>query len=171
MLDVITFWIFALIITASAIGVVTSREVMHSALFLALFFIMVAVFYILLNAEFLAAVQILVYTGGVITMIVFAVILTGGKAESKAERKAESKAKIRITSKKLMLPACMSVIFLLLMAGIIKPPVTSSFAYTLAMYPLTEFGTMMLTTYLFPFEAISLVLLVAIIGAIILAKK
>ncbi len=167
MLDVITFWIFALIITASAIGVVTSREVMHSALFLALFFIMVAVFYVLLNAEFLAAVQILVYTGGVITMIVFAVILTGGKAE----RKAESKAKRQITSKKLMLPACMSVIFLLLMAGIIKPPVTSSFTYTLATYPLTEFGTMMLTTYLLPFEAISLVLLVAIIGAIILAKK
>ena len=75
MLESLVFAVVALILILSSIMVVKSKEVMHSALFLAAMLIGVAGVYVMLQAEFLAAVQILVYAGGVVILIVFAIFM------------------------------------------------------------------------------------------------
>jgi NADH-quinone oxidoreductase subunit J len=74
--EMITFGLFALVTIASSLGVVLVRDVWHSALLLGVALLSVAVHYVMLQAEFLAAMQILVYVGGVLILITFAVMLT-----------------------------------------------------------------------------------------------
>ncbi|WP_158058893.1 NADH-quinone oxidoreductase subunit J [Halorussus halophilus] len=74
--EMLTFGLFALVTIASSLGVVLVRDVWHSALLLGVALLSVAVHYVLLQAEFLAAMQILVYVGGVLILITFAVMLT-----------------------------------------------------------------------------------------------
>ena len=72
----VVFFIFAILAIAAAWGVVTSKNIVHSALYLALSFAGVAALYVLMNADYLAAVQLLVYTGAIAIMVIFAVMLT-----------------------------------------------------------------------------------------------
>ncbi|WP_137287194.1 NADH-quinone oxidoreductase subunit J [Halorussus salinisoli] len=74
--ETLTFGLFALVTIASSLGVVLVRDVWHSALLLGVALLSVAVHYVMLQAEFLAAMQILVYVGGVLVLITFAVMLT-----------------------------------------------------------------------------------------------
>jgi NADH-quinone oxidoreductase subunit J len=74
--ETIAFGLFALITVASSLGVVLLRDVWHSALMLGVALLSVAVHYVMLRAEFVAAMQILVYVGGVLILITFAVMLT-----------------------------------------------------------------------------------------------
>ncbi|UPW02332.1 NADH-quinone oxidoreductase subunit J [Halorussus gelatinilyticus] len=85
--ELLTFGLFALVTIASSLGVVLVRDVWHSALLLGVALISVAVHYVMLQAEFLAAMQILVYVGGVLVLITFAVMLTrqAKTGESKEE--------------------------------------------------------------------------------------
>ena len=81
-LEMAAFLIFAVISVAMAVMVLMSKEMMHSALFLAAFFISIAAIYILLGTPFLAAAQILVYVGGVAVMIIFVIFLVKPKEEN-----------------------------------------------------------------------------------------
>jgi NADH-quinone oxidoreductase subunit J len=74
--ELLTFGLFALVTIASSLGVVLAQDVWHSALLLGVALLSVAVHYVMLQAEFLAAMQILVYVGGVLILITFAVMLT-----------------------------------------------------------------------------------------------
>ena len=74
--ELLTFGLFALVTIASSLGVVLVEDVWHSALLLGVALLSVAVHYVMLQAEFLAAMQILVYVGGVLILITFAVMLT-----------------------------------------------------------------------------------------------
>ena len=74
--ETLAFGLFALITLASSLGVVLARDVWHSALFLGAALLSVAVHFIMLEAAFLAAMQVLVYVGGVLILIAFAVMLT-----------------------------------------------------------------------------------------------
>ncbi|WP_128478596.1 NADH-quinone oxidoreductase subunit J [Halorussus pelagicus] len=74
--ELLTFGLFALVTIASSLGVVLVRDVWHSALLLGVALLSVAVHYVMLQAEFLAAMQVLVYVGGVLILITFAVMLT-----------------------------------------------------------------------------------------------
>ena len=74
--ELLTFGLFALVTIASSLGVVLVRDVWHSALLLGVALLSVAVHYVMLQAEFLAAMQVLVYVGGVLVLITFAVMLT-----------------------------------------------------------------------------------------------
>ena len=78
-LDSIAFLLFALVTVASSVGAVLVRDVWHAALLLGVALLSVAVHYVMLQAEFLAAIQILVYVGGVLILITFAVMLTRGR--------------------------------------------------------------------------------------------
>lgn len=80
-LETIVFLTFAIVSIALAAMVLMSREIMHSALFLAVFFIIIAVMYVLLKTPFLAAVQVLIYVGGVAVMIIFVIFLVKPKKE------------------------------------------------------------------------------------------
>jgi len=76
LLESIAFGLFATVTVVSALGVVMLREVWHSALMLGVCLLSVAVHYVMLQAEFIAAMQILVYVGGVLILITFAIMLT-----------------------------------------------------------------------------------------------
>jgi len=76
LLESIAFGLFAVIAVGSSLGVVLLRDVWHSALMLGVALLSVAVHYVMLRAEFIAAMQILVYVGGVLILITFAIMLT-----------------------------------------------------------------------------------------------
>lgn len=75
-LEGIAFALFALVTVGSSVGVVLARDIRHSALLLGVALLSVAVHYVMLSAEFIAAMQVLVYVGGVLILITFAVMLT-----------------------------------------------------------------------------------------------
>jgi len=81
-LELAAFLMFAVMSIISAAMVLMSKEIMHSALFLAAFFISIAVMYILLGTPFIAAVQVLIYVGGVAVMIIFVIFLVKPKKEN-----------------------------------------------------------------------------------------
>ncbi|MEF8851582.1 MAG: NADH-quinone oxidoreductase subunit J [Haloarculaceae archaeon] len=76
LLESIAFGLFAIVTVGSALGVVVLRDVWHSALMLGVALLSVAVHYVMLQAEFIAAMQVLVYVGGVLILITFAIMLT-----------------------------------------------------------------------------------------------
>lgn len=77
--EVIAFAIAAIVSITTAVMVVISKRIIHSALFLAAMLVAVAGLYIILETPFLAAIQILVYAGGVVTMIIFVIMIVGGE--------------------------------------------------------------------------------------------
>ena len=155
------FYILAAIIIGSAVMVVSLKNIFHSALFLVLCFFSVAGIYILLEAEFLAAVQILIYVGAITVLIIFAIMLT---------HKLYS-AKIR-QSNEQVIPGLIIVGTLL---------VATLFALSKTAWKLSSeiptaqstisIGKLLLTTYVLPFEVVSVVLLTALIGAVIIARR
>jgi NADH-quinone oxidoreductase subunit J len=81
-LESLAFALFALVTVVSSLGVVIVRDVWHSALLLGVALLSVAVHYVMLRAEFIAAMQILVYVGGVLILITFAIMLTRKRGEA-----------------------------------------------------------------------------------------
>ena len=80
-LESIAFGLFAMVTVGSALGVVVLRDVWHSALMLGVALLSVAVHYVMLRAEFIAAMQVLVYVGGVLILITFAIMLTDNERD------------------------------------------------------------------------------------------
>lgn len=161
-MSTIVFFIFAIMAIAAAWGVVTSKNIVHSALFLALSFASVAVLYILLNADYLAAVQLIIYAAAVSLMVVFAVMLTlrGDVCESNPNNRSWVAGALVSGS-----------VFVVLAIVII-----SNADWRVLAAPWTSGGSaedlsiLLLTQYMIPFEAAAVLLTVALVGAVILAK-
>ena len=158
----IVFFIFAILTIAAAWGVVTSKNIVHSALYLALSFSGVAVLYVLMNADFLAAVQLLVYTGAVAIMVVFAVMLTlRGEVQ-------ESSLETRNWGWGALVASFMFIVIALVILGnadwrILPTPWTGGGSTE-------DLSLLLLTQFMVPFEAAAVLLTVALVGAVILAK-
>jgi len=160
-MTVIIFYILAFITVMSALMVVKAKNIVHCALFLVLSFIGIAGLYILLEAEFVAAVQVLIYGGAITVLILFAVMLTARIWDkSKRQTNEQQGASLIITGALLVL-----IIMAALGSGWNKNPVSIPENTTAVL------GKLFLTTYVLPFEIASVFLLVALIGAIVLAKK
>jgi NADH-quinone oxidoreductase subunit J len=157
----VIFSVLAIIAVAAGVGVIAQRSAVKSALFLLVNFCCLAGLYILLNAQFLAMVQVIVYAGAIVVLFLFVVMLLG------MERAEESPDPRRY---QLVAGVLLGV---LLLAGIIWAliPATSGTAAGPAASNVREIGMALLTRFSIPFELASLVLLVAIIGALVLAKK
>jgi len=143
-----------------AFRTVTSRNVFHSAIFLALTLIGVACVYLYLDAEFLAIVQILIYVGAIATLIIFAIMLTA-RIQDRA---------IRQTNQQVAVSAVVALGFFLLFAEMIKKNLWQAAGPNPESPSLAQLGTALMTGYALPFEVISLVLLVALVGAIVIGK-
>jgi len=158
----IFFFIFAILAIAAAWGVVTSKNIMHSALYLALSFAGVAALYILMNADYLAAVQLLVYTGGIAIMVVFAVMLTlrGDVRESNPENKVWGWGAIVATFMFIMI----ATVILTNADWRILPTAWDNVGSA------ADISLLLLTKFMVPFEAAAVLLTVALVGAVILAK-
>ena len=159
-MDITLFYLFASMTGLAAIGVVACRNIVRAAVCLLFTLAGVAGLYFLLNAEFLAAVQLVVYTGGILILIIFGVMLTSTSPFSRFEPKAGEVA-IALSAALLLLTA------LVLLA--IKTPFPQSSAAS-ATYTVDAFGQSLLGEYLVPFELASVLLLVIMIGAAYIAR-
>jgi NADH-quinone oxidoreductase subunit J len=156
----VLFYIFAAMAGGSAIGVVVSRNIVRTAVFLLFTLTGVAGLYFLLNAEFLAAVQLVVYAGGTLILIVFGVMLTSKSPFSRFEPKL-AEVVIAVSIAVILLTA--------LILAILHTPFPQS-AEVSGGYPVGPLGQALLGDYLVPFELASVLLLVVMIGAAYLAK-
>ncbi len=156
----ISFFILAALAVAAALIVVLGRNIVHAALALVLTFCSVAGLYVLLDAEFLAAVQVLLYVGGITILLLFAIMLTsritGGGVRILNEQVGVS---LLVVGGLLLL--IISVFWNTPFGGGASPPVQTT----------PYIGRLLITTYLLPFEVVSILLLAALIGALILARK
>ena len=169
MAQAIAFYTIAAFILGFAVLVVTTKDTVHSVLFLVLDFLFVAALYVLLNAQFLAVIQILVYAGGIVVLYLFVVMLVNLKRPAEAHQDPH-----RMTKFGFGLAAAVLIEFgAIAVSGYMKAPAVATAAAT-AM-PVTgnteQVGWLLYTSYLIPFEIASMLLLVAMIGAIVLAKR
>lgn len=159
------FFSFAFVIVVTAALVVVFRNPIYSALSLLIMFFHVAGLYVTLHAEFLAAVQIIVYAGAILVLYLFVVMLLNMKQDDRYNRQWPVAGLI---GGLLFVEA-----LVLTVARYRVPAVTASEAEAVvAQSGNTEaIAEVLYSTYLFPFEVASLILLVAMIGAILLAKR
>jgi len=166
------FWALTVVILGSGIGTVVSRNLVHAAMFLALCFVAVAGIFVLLNAEFLAAVQILIYVGGVVTLIIFAIMLS----------ESITGKKIVTHNKQVVAALIISVMMAIVMIAILLYDQNGYFIGPWRWWLTPErnafppesntelVGRSLMSTYTLAFWIASVILLVAMIGALIIAK-
>ena len=158
-LEAISFLVLAIITLSSALALVLSRNIVHSALFLILIFVGVAGLYLLMQANFLAAVQILVYGGAIAIILVFGVMLT----------QREDMSSTNLFNKQKGLALLVASVLLMVISRVIW--LTKWGSITTIKTTVNNIATVMLQQYVLPFEIVAILLLVAMIGAIVLAKK
>ena len=157
----IIFYLIAAITVVSAAVVVFSSNIVYSAFSLVGTFGGVAGIYVLLGADFVAAVQILIYVGGIVVIILFAIMLTHRIADVQVTNRSVGKIPALIVT---------GLMITLLVSTILESSWTK--ADQVAHDPTTaQIGELFLTDYLLPFELASIVLLVALIGAVTLSRK
>ena len=158
----VVFWILAAVILISGFLVVSLKNIFHCALALVLCLSAVAGIYILLHAEFLAAAQVLIYVGAVSILMIFAIMLTSDLASRR----------IIQTNKNAVV-----AFFACLMFGlgawvlIFNTDVWNWSREVLPAENVLTIGKLLMTSYMLPFEVVSVLLLAAIIGAIVLARE
>jgi NADH-quinone oxidoreductase subunit J len=157
----IIFYIFAAITILSALFVVTTRNIVHSAFYLLFTFFGVAGIYVLLGADFIAIAQIMIYVGGILILILFGVMLTN-KITS---------VEIR-TGTVQMLPAAIGVA--IFMAAVVSVMIMTDWKSEPGMIPLTttkDLGHLLINSYVLIFELLCILLLIALIGAASIARR
>ena len=174
-MEAFAFYLLATLILGLGIMVITARSAVHSVLFLVLNFLLVAVLYVTLGAQFVAVIQVLVYAGGIVVLYLFVVMLVSLKRTPE----------LRSDDRRIGVPG-------VILAGVVLAELIGIVWYTSArdgapaaqaaagsmpaglsdpMLNTEQVGWVLYTEYLIPFELASMLLLVAMIGAIVLAKK
>jgi NADH-quinone oxidoreductase subunit J len=157
----IIFYVFAILTIVSAGLVVFSKNIVYSAFSLLVTFFSVAGIYVLLNADFIAITQLLIYVGGILVLLLFGVMLTTNATNVELNTQ---------TLKAIPATVIAAIVAALLVSTVIStkwkvnetPPLNNT---------VKGLGELLLTKYLLPFEIASIVLLVAIIGAAFLARR
>ena len=168
MLEAIVFYTLAAFILGFGVMVVTARNTVHCVLFLVANFLCVAVLYVLLGAEFLAVIQVLVYAGGIVVLYLFVVMLVNLKRPPDAHADPRRRARIGF----LMSAAVLAEISAILVYSAGHPSAAAGTARSAAgRREHRGVGWLLYTDYLVPFEVASMLLLAAMVGAIVLAKK
>ncbi|MBC8334628.1 MAG: NADH-quinone oxidoreductase subunit J [Anaerolineales bacterium] len=161
-MDLILFLILAVVAIATALGMLVSRNAVYSALFLVLNFATVAVFYLLLGAPFIALTQVTVYAGAIMVLFLFVIMLLG--TDELPERKVLNWQK----------PMAIFLALVLMAEGVYLIFIQKSASGLINNAPGADFGSpqaigdMLFNKYLLPFEVTSILLLVAMVGAIVL---
>ncbi|HID62148.1 MAG TPA: NADH-quinone oxidoreductase subunit J [Anaerolineae bacterium] len=160
MVQVVVFIICSLITLGAALAVVTSKNLFHSALWMILSFVGVAGLYVLLEAGFLAAVQILIYAGAIAMLIVFAIMLTRRLMANPVQRNAQWGWSALGA---VLFFAALGLILLRVNWPVVEAAVPEE--------TISILGQDLMGTYLVPFEVASVLLLVALVGSIIIARE
>jgi NADH-quinone oxidoreductase subunit J len=163
-MDLILFLVFAFIAVVAAINVVVQRHPISSAISLVGVMGSLAVLYLLLGAEFIAAAQVIVYAGAIMVLFVFVIMLLNAGGETRAGRS--------IVASLLGVPALVALLALLAFftARLFPGDAEVHFGGFRGGTP-EAVGRALFTTYLLPFEITSILVLIAIVGAVVLARK
>ncbi len=156
------FLLFAAITIAGALMAVGLKNIFHNVLSLALTLLGTAGIFIFLHAEFLALVQVLIYAGAISIAIIFAIMLSPPLSMKPVPR----------SMTKILVSACVSaLVFAVFVYIFIKAPWQVSLDPSLGDYSVVHLGEVLVEHYAFAFELISVVLLVAILGALVIARE
>jgi NADH-quinone oxidoreductase subunit J len=167
----ILFYILAALTIAGGIGVITLRNPVHAALSLLWTFLMVAALFVLRHAEFLAAVQVLVYAGGIMVLFLFVIMLVNVKRLEPETVFLSAQAPVAVAVG-VVLGALMALALLLgALATGTSDPATLQMADGQVVGNTEAVGMLLYRTYLVPFEVVSVVLLVAMIAAIVYGRR
>ena len=158
--------VFSVIAVCSAIMMITRRSPITSALYLIVNFFCISVIYLMLKSQFIAIIQILVYAGAIMVLFLFVIMLLNLQDESKLVENVTYK-KITAALLALLLFSTLGITAFFGFMGKLKAP--SINAETQG--TIESIGRELYTTYSFPFELVSFVLIAAIVGAIVLAQR
>ena len=167
-LDNVVFWVFAPISVASAVGMLTRRNAVHSALFLVVNLFTIAVMFLLLDAPFLFAVQIIVYAGAIMVLFLFVIMLLGVDGDERARDRLMGQRAMAV-----VLGMGFTVeIFFAVRAGIgFGARAPGGFDAVNAGGNTQALAKVLFSQYFFPFEVTSLLLIVAAIAAMVLGQR
>jgi len=164
-LPFILFFVFGLLAVAGAVMLILAREPIHSALALILVMISLSVIYLLLGGEFIAAVQIIVYAGAVMVLFVFVIMLLNMGLEERTDFSKLAKYAGLPLGFVLLLEIAHWMFHSQIGAAIANGPEPATAFSTV------ELSKLLFRPYLLPFEATSILILIAILGALVLARK
>ena len=164
-MQAIAFYVLSAFILGFAILVVSAQNTVHCVLFLVVNFLFVAALYVLLGAPFLAVIQILVYAGGIIVLYLFVVMLVNLKRPPESHSDPRRRGKLGFALAAVVLAQLAAIAVWGSNTITPVPSAVPSAGNT------EQVGLLLYTDYLIPFEVASILLLVAMIGAIVLTKK
>jgi NADH:ubiquinone oxidoreductase subunit 6 (subunit J) len=159
-LEAVAFWMCATALVGSALAVVLGKNLFHSVLWLALALVSTAAIFLTLDAEFLAAVQILLYAGGVVTVVVFAIVVTErlvGQRLSHTSRRVATAGAVSAALLALLVRA-----IAIADVSVPAPPPPGDLT--------AQIGTALLTRFALPFELLALLLVVGLLAASYFAR-
>ena len=160
-IPVLIFALASLVTLGAAIAVVTNKNILHSAYYLILAFVGIAAIYVMLEAPFIAVVQILVYIGAIAILIIFAIMLTRKLMSREMEQQNAQ-----------WIPSAVGALALFVVLGwIVYTAGWPVHEGAVPAEPITQLGEDLLTTYLVPFEIASVLLLAALVGAILIGRE
>ena len=162
--QLICFLILSLIIIIGSLGVVLLESIVYSAFLLGGVFMSVAGLYLLLNASFVAAAQVLVYVGAINVLILFAIMLVNKKEDLKPIKYLNSRKLISST-------ICITLLSLLVRVDLSNTWIIADPKQSIGEESTIRLGEHLFSDYLLPFEVASVLLLMAMIGAIVLARR
>ncbi len=164
MIEAIFFYSFTALMIASALAVILARHPIYAVLALVSTLFMMAGLFVLLGAFFVAAIQVLVYAGAIMVLFLFVVMLLDITPESPRQAR---QVILRVSA------AGLGALFMVQLVCALGSLKNAPLTYTAALHPGTTrvIGQLLFTTYALPFELASVLVLVGIIGAVVLAKR
>jgi NADH-quinone oxidoreductase subunit J len=166
-MNVVAFFILAGLMVLSALGVVVIRHPVRSALSLVATLFLLAVFFVFLNADFVAALQIVVYAGAILVVFLFVIMLLNLQ-DDEPRRRLQARGIAGIGGASLF---ALGLLFVLERAGTALPGVGITAPVAPDFGSIEMVGLRLFTHYLLPFEITGLLMLGGVIGAVVLAKR
>jgi NADH-quinone oxidoreductase subunit J len=168
-MDLVVFWVMAPISVAAAVAMLFMKNAVHSALLLIVNFFTLAVFFLMLDAPFLFVVQIIVYAGAIMVLFLFVIMLLGvGGQDTALVERLKGQRLMAIT---LGTGVFLEVFFAVRLGVGLSRGVVPDFAAVNADGNVAGIAKVLFTGYVFPFEATSLLLIIAAIAAMVLARR
>ncbi|HAK54326.1 MAG: NADH-quinone oxidoreductase subunit J [Vicinamibacterales bacterium] len=169
MAEAFVFYGLAALILGFAVLVISTRNTVHSVLYLVVNFLLVAMLYVMLGAEFLAAIQVLVYAGGIVVLYLFVVMLVNLKRPPETHQDPRRQTRLGLALAGAVLAELVAIIVYSSTGESV--PAAAPAEAGMVEGNVEQIGMLLYTNYLIPFEVASVLLLVAMIGAIVLAKR
>ena len=167
--EAIVFYGLSAFILGFAVLVISTRNTVHSVLFLVASFLFVAMLYVLLGAEFLAVIQVLVYAGGIVVLYLFVVMLVNLKRAPETHQDPRRQTRLGVAVAGAVLAEFLAII--VYSSTNPSAPAVLAAGEVIEGDNVEQVGWLLYTNYLIPFELASILLLVAMVGAIVLAQR